>query len=352
MYYVGISKSNGSEDVKPKVLLPWPTNEEYREVIADAMHEVTRLQEVAVVDTSPIPSEKEWFRRSQDATVILRPDIARSRYPEFLAQCPVLRLIQTPSIGVDKIDVAACTAHGVLVCNVQEIMAEAVAQHTWGLILNVSKQISRSDRLMHRGAWSRHQPRGRFGLQLFGKTLGVIGLGAIGGRVAQKGALAFGMRVLAYDPYRLPAQAQRYHARLVDLSTLLEQSDVISIHCSLTAETFHLLSHTEFDAMKDSTILVNTARGSVVDEAALLEAVQNDRIFGAGLDVFEHEPLDPNHPLLQLDQVVLTSHIASSTREAFHQTWIGVITNIRRYLQGKPPRWVINPKASVVSLTS
>jgi phosphoglycerate dehydrogenase-like enzyme len=212
------------------------------------------------------------------------------------------------------------------------------------LILAISKHIAKADRLMRRGDWP-EWPRGFFGTELHGQTLGVIGLGDIGGRVARTGVHAFHMRVLAYDPYVTRAQAQRDHAELVSLDTLLHEADVISIHCPLTSQTRHLLGPNEFKRMKSTAILVNTARGGIVDEDALCHALTHGRLFGAGLDVFEEEPLSSTSPLRQLENVVLTPHFGYATTQAISQTWVGSVQNLLRFLTGKTPHWIVNPEA-------
>ena len=325
------------------MLLPWPTDEEFASVIAAAETPLHALQEIADVEIAEIPDDEAWFQRSRDAYVILRPEIEEEQYPAFLAQALQLRMIQTPSIGYDGMDVTACTAHGVLICNVLAY-AESAAQHTWALILAVSKHIAKADRLVRSGGWP-EWPRGFFGTELNGQTLGVIGLGDIGGRVAMKGALAFNMRVLAYDPYITPSRAQRHYAQLVSLKTLLHEADVIAIHCPLTDQTRHLLGARELQYLKATAILVNTARGGIIDEGALHHALSHEQLFGAGLDVFEEEPLSATSPLRQLDNVVLTPHFGYATTQAVSQTWVGSVQNIIRFLTGGTPHWIVNPEA-------
>jgi lactate dehydrogenase-like 2-hydroxyacid dehydrogenase len=270
----------------------------------------------------------------------MRPGIKLESYPTFLQQAKKLKMIQTPSIGYNGMDLAACTKHGVVVCNVAEVMAESVAQHTWALILDVSKNVSKSDRSMRSGGWTRH-----FGIELYGKTLGLIGLGAIGGRVAHKGAAAFGMNVIAYDPFVLPARAQLYGATLVDLETVLKEADVISVTCPLTPDTYHLIQAEQLKLLKSTAILVNTARGPIINEPDLIEALENQQFIGAGLDVFEEEPLNPQSPLRRFENVVITCHISSSTNKAFRLTWKGAVNNILRFIKGQRPHWMVNPSA-------
>jgi len=271
----------------------------------------------------------------------MRAEMEWSIDHEFLGQAKNLRMVQTPSIGYDGIDIEACTDHGVIVCNVVTY-SESVAQHTWALILNVSKHIAKADRVMRTGGWP-DWPRNFFGIEIHGMTLGVIGLGDIGGRVALKGSLAFNMRVLAYDPFVYPARAQLYHAQLVDLEKLLRESDIISIHCPLTPSTWHLISAEQLKLLKPTAILVNTARGAVIDEKALIEALEKEQLFGAGLDVFEEEPLSPASPLRRLENVILTPHLAYATKKAVSNTWIGAVGNILRYIKGENPNWILNP---------
>ncbi len=328
-----------------KVLLPWPTDRELAEVIDEAKDDLASLRRVAEVDTLPALDEKEWFTRARDVYVTMSPGIPLPRYRDFLKEANELRMIQTASIGYDRIDIAACTEKGVIVCNIGEVMAESVAQHTWGLILDVSKGISRSDRVMRAEGWKMD---GRYGIELYGKTLGLIGIGDIGGRVALKGKMAFGMRILANDPYVLPAHAQLYGAQLTDLETLLKESDVVSVHTPLTPETKHLISRRQFSLLRPTAIFVNTSRGAVVDEAALIETLENKRIFGAGIDVFEQEPLSSTSQLRRMENIVVTPHISSSTREAFKNTWKSTVNNIQRFIEGKRPNWVVNRDALYV----
>jgi lactate dehydrogenase-like 2-hydroxyacid dehydrogenase len=323
-----------------KVLLPWPTDKAFAAIIEDAKTELAALQQIAEVDTSPITSEQEWYAKSKDVSVTMRPGIKLESYSTFLQQAKELKMIQTPSIGYNGMDLAACTEHGVVVCNVAEVMAESVAQHTWALILDVSKNVSKSDRSMRSGGWTRH-----FGIELYGKTLGLIGLGAIGGRVALKGAAAFGMNVIAYDPFVLPARAQLYGATLVNLERVLKEADVISVTCPLTPDTYHLIQAEQLKLLKSTAILVNTARGPIINESDLIEALENQQFYGAGLDVFEEEPLNPQSPLRRFENVVITCHISSSTNKAFRFTWKGAVNNILRFIKGQRPHWMVNPSA-------
>ncbi len=330
---------------KMKVLYPWPggTPPEYR-VLADPV--MKRLKEIADVDNAPHPRTKEgWIAKLKDVNAAV--NVGRIwNWGEFLDAAPNLGMVQNSFVGYDNIDVAACTKRGVLVCNIPEDMSEAVAQHAMALILNVSKKVTSVDRAIRR---DRGWVRGKIdvvGFELWGKTLGILGLGNIGGRIAMKLREAFNMRVLAYDPFLVPSGAQRYGATLVNLPTLVKESDVISVNCLLTRTgpnpTYHLLGTKEFNMMKKTAVVVNTSRGAVIDEPAMIKALKEGKIAAAGLDVFETEPIDADNPLLDLDNVVLTAHQSSSSVEARIRTPASGMENVIRFVQGKNPLFVRN----------
>jgi D-3-phosphoglycerate dehydrogenase len=318
---------------------------EYLAVITPAM---ARLQQIANVDTTPHPTTKEaWRPKLKNVQVIV--NVGRPwNWHEFLDAAPNLGMVQNAFVGYDNIDVDACTQRGVLVCNVPEDMSEAVAQHALALILDVARKVTKVDRSIraNRG-WTSDVDR--VGVELWGKTLGIIGLGNIGGRLAMKCRSAFNMRILAYDPFLVASGAQRYGATLADLPTLIAESDVISVHCFLTrtgpTPTYHLLGTNEFRRMKPTAVLVNTSRGAVIDEQAMIDALTNGTIAGAGLDVFEIEPIVAENPLLDLDNVVLTAHQASSAIEARLRTPVSAIDNVIRYVHGERPNFIRNPAA-------
>jgi phosphoglycerate dehydrogenase-like enzyme len=300
---------------------------------------LNELNEIADVEAHRPATFQEWLEAVKGVSVILGYGPINEK---LLRSVDMLEMVQNTGIGYDNIDVSACTRRGILTCNVAEIYSEPVAQHAWALILDLSKNVSKADRFMRLG---KYRPEAYLGVQLWGKTLGIVGLGGNGTRIALKGRLAFGMRVLAYDPYILPARAQRYGAELVGLKRLLRESDVVSLSPPLTAETRHMIGEKELSLMKNSAILINTSRGAVIDQKALIKCLQRGGIRGAGLDVFEAEPLSPDSPLLTMENIVLTPHIASSTTEAVEKTYEGATENIIRYIKGEKPYWIINPEA-------
>lgn len=298
------------------------------------------LRTVVEVDARSPVSSREWADAIKGINVLVGVE---DRVDEdFLRPADKLEMIQTISVGYNHIDVQACTKKAVIVCNVPEIYSEPVAQHAWALILDLTKLITKADRSMRDGTW---ETKDWLGFQLWGKTLGIIGLGSIGGRIAMKGRLAFGMKVLAHDPYIRPERAQLFGAELTSLERVLKESDIISINVLLTPETRHLIGEKQLSMMKKSAFLVNTSRGPVIDQKALIECLSKGGIRGAGLDVFEIEPLPGDSPLLKMENVVLTPHIASSTTEAVEDCYRAAVSNVIRYLKGQRPYWIINPQA-------
>ncbi|MCX8188987.1 MAG: D-glycerate dehydrogenase [Nitrososphaeria archaeon] len=297
-----------------------------------------KLMEFAEVEVYHPKSASEWLEKMADVNVLaggIRVD------KEFLKAAKNLELIQGFGIGYDHVDVEECSRRGIIVCNVGEIYAEPVAQHALALMLDLSKKITLADRAVREGRWKKMD---WMGVQLWNKTLGIIGLGNIGGRIALKCRLAFNMKILAYDPYVLPARAQLYGAELVSLEKLLQESDFIVLSVPLTTETRKLIGERELMLMKKSAYLVNICRGAVIDTSALIKALKDNVIAGAGLDVTEPEPLPEDNPLLTMENVILTPHIASSTKEAVYETFRAAVENIIRFLKGEKPYWVINPE--------
>jgi len=231
---------------------------------------------------------------------------------ELLSRAPHLRLVARAGTGVDTIDVAAATRRGVAVMNTPGANTVSAAEHTLGLLLALVRHIPWAADAMRHGEWDRKRFEGR---ELRGKTIGVVGLGRIGGHVAQL-AKAFGMSVVAHDPFLPAERAAELQVKVLPLEQLLGVSDVVTLHVALTEATHHLINAERLRAMKPSAVLVNTARGELVDEVALASAIRDQRIAGAAIDVFAVEPLPAESPLRELDRVILTPHLAASTAEA------------------------------------
>jgi D-3-phosphoglycerate dehydrogenase len=248
-----------------------------------------------------------------------------------------LKFIQCAGVGYEQVDIDAATDHGVMVMNVPTATSVSVAEHAVALITACAKNVVKSDRTIRKGGWRAMD----FGIELQNKTLGVIGFGRIGREVAKR-MKAFEMTILVYSPHVTEDDAKKMGCKKVDLQTLLKESDVITIHTPLTKETKGLMGKAEFDLMKDSAILVNTARGDVVDEKALIEALSHGRLRSAGLDVYEHEPIEEDNPLLTLENTVLTPHGAVMNQDAIMRLMNQNGIQVERALNGFYEN-VVNP---------
>jgi glyoxylate reductase len=263
----------------------------------------------------------------------------------LLEAAPTLQIVANVAVGYNNVDVAAATTRGILVTNTPDVLTETTADFAFALMLATARRLSEADPYMRAGkyeGWELFQPH--LGLDVHGKKLGIIGLGRIGRAVARRATLGFTMPVLYYDRNTHGDAAQELGARRVSLETLLRESDFVSLHVPLTAETRHLIGERELSLMKPTAILINTARGPVVDEAALVHALEHGEIAGAGLDVFEDEPR--MHPGLAslYRHVVVTPHLGSATVETRRRMSLLAAENAIAALQGKRPPHVVNPQ--------
>lgn len=252
---------------------------------------------------------------------------------------PGLRHVARYGVGVDNIDIAAASARGVLVTNVPDYCIDEVSDQALALALDLARRTTQLDRSMRAGQWA-PQAAGPI-YRLRGRSFGILGLGRIGAAAAAKAA-AFGFNVIAHDPYLAPEQAAARGARLVDLPTLLAEADIISLHAPLTEETHHIINAEALARMKPTAYLVNTARGPLVDNDALVEALRAGRIAGAGLDVQEGEPLPASHPLFTLDNLLLAPHAAFYAEESLVDLQRRVAEEVVRVLAGQAPRNPVN----------
>ena len=278
---------------------------------------------------------------ARDADVVmiqsLRP-LIRQQVIEQLEHC---RCIIRVGIGYDSVDVAAATERGITVCNVPEYCVEEVADHALALLLASVRHLARQDRWVREGRWDRTgaKPARR----LRGSTLGLVAFGRIARALAEK-VKGMGLTLLAFDPYVSAEVADSYSVKLVELDELLKRSNLISVHVPLTEETYHLLSEREFALMKPGAVLVNTSRGAVVDEVALARALRDGPLAAAGLDVLEHEPAGPDCPLLDLDNITITPHVAAYAEESVGDLYRGACRIAIDVIQGRWPQSVVNPE--------
>lgn len=256
---------------------------------------------------------------------------------------PQLQLLAMPGIGLNHIDLAAASKRGILVCNNPDAPTESTAEHTVALLLAVAKRVMVGD-MQLRGA---DIPRARMtGTEVLGRTLGVLGYGRIGRRVAEICALGLGMTVLVYDPFINPGQPIAPGISFTeDMDAIFARGDFVTLHTPLTAETRHLVGERQLRLMKRGSYLINASRGGVIDEAALIRALQDGHLAGAGLDVFDPEPPEPDNPLLKMPNVVVTPHIASRTDAGVRAMWGGVAHQIGQVLRGERPSNLANPEA-------
>ena len=315
----------------PKVSVP----DDYPPVLGPsaAFRDLTRQAQVAYHDSLPA-SAQVLVERLQGAQAVLNVRSSVSFDAEVFAACPEMRVLSLWGTGTDHVDLDAASRHGVVVTNTPGVSAISMAEHALALMLSVARDIPRLDKKTRRGGW----PRG-FVTQLHGKTLGVVGLGAIGLQTARV-ARGIGMRVIAWTRTPEGKPLAGMGIELVALDEVYRRSDVVSLHVRLTPETSGMVGSREFRAMKRAAILVNTARGAVVDESALVEALRTGEISGAGLDVFDAEPLPEGHPLSELSNVVMTPHSGGVTAEALEAGLQMAVDNTLSALGGRPKHTV------------
>lgn len=249
---------------------------------------------------------------------------------------PQLKIIANYAVGYDNIDLKAAAERNIIVTNTPGVLTESVAEHTIALIFAIARRIVESDQFMRDGKYTGWQPMLFLGNDLVGKTLGLVGLGRIGAAVAKRMYDGFEMKIIYYDVRRNTEVEQKYHLQYVDLETLLKEADFVSIHVPLNPETKHLIGEPQFKMMKKTAYLINTSRGPVVDEKALVEALKNGEIKGAALDVYEEEPkMAPG--LAELPNTVLTPHTASAAEETRSAMSELAAKNIMAVLNSQPP---------------
>jgi D-3-phosphoglycerate dehydrogenase len=312
--------------------------------------ELAKLNIDAEVVEARVATEDELITVAKDADAIMGGHLFTRRVMEALPKCQV---VVTYSVGYDGIDVDAATDNGIIIVNnpASEWCVEEVSNHAIALLLACAKKLVLQNNLTKQGRWMDAKrslpPIG----SVYGETLGLVGCGAIG-RMAARKAQCFGLKVLGYDPYLNESLAREYDITLTSLPELLKESDYVSVHTPLSEETWHMIGEKELKQMKPSTYLINTSRGSVIDELALIKALQEKWIAGAGLDVFEKEPVDPQNPLLKMENVITIPHSASYSDRALDLQPINPTHEVARVLSGRWPKNVINikvkPKVNLV----
>ncbi|WP_447802997.1 2-hydroxyacid dehydrogenase [Pseudomonas serbica] len=263
----------------------------------------------------------------------------------LLDLAPNLEAIASVSVGVDNYDIDYLTDRRILLSNTPDVLTETTADTGFALILASARRVVELANLVRAGQWTRNIGPAHFGSDVHGKTLGIIGMGRIGEALAQRGHFGFGMPVIYHSHSPKPAVEQRFNAQYRSLPELLQQADFVCLTLPLTAETEGLIGAEQFALMRPETIFINISRGKVVDEAALIEALRTGQIRGAGLDVFEREPLNLDSPLLQMNNVVATPHMGSATHETREAMARCAVDNLLAALAGERPANLVNVRA-------
>ena len=298
---------------------------------------IRKLREFGDVEIQVGVSEEELKARiaGYDA-LIVRSGTKVTR--EVIEAGTRLKVIGRAGVGVDNIDVDSATERGIMVVNAPGANTISAAEHTIGMLLSLSRKIPAANQSLKSGEWSRKK---YMGVEVNGKVLGIIGLGRVGGEVAKR-AKGLGMRVVAYDPFISQDKAGELGVSLMGFSEVLSISDFITIHTPLMKDTYHLIGKDEFEKMKEGVRIINCARGGIIDENALVEAIKSGKVAGAALDVFEQEPPPMDSDLLKLDSVIVTPHLGASTEEAQRAAAIVIADEVIRALENKPVRNAVN----------
>ena len=253
-----------------------------------------------------------------------------------------LEIVSTISVGYDTFDVDYLTGRGVVLCNTPTVLTETVADTVFALILGTARRIVELAELVKSGNWKKSIGEPLYGVDVHSKTLGLLGMGRIGRAVARRARLGFNMNLLYHDVRAAPDVESQFGARLATMDDVLRSSDFVCVLLPLTAETEKIIGSREFALMRKSAIFINGSRGRVVDESALIQALQGRVIHGAGLDVFEREPLSPDSPLLKMPNVLALPHIGSATHETRFAMVKGAVENLVEGLSGRRPPYVVN----------
>jgi D-3-phosphoglycerate dehydrogenase len=307
----------------------------YRVLLYEDMHQAGKdvLAEKAELVMATSLNEDDLIEQVKEVdAIVIRANGAVSA--RLMDAAPKLKVVGRHGVGVDAIDLTAARERGIVVCNTPDANLESVAEQAVGFMITLSKQILRADQAARQGRWDvRYE---YIGQELFGRTLGLVGMGRIGSRVAEICHRAFQMPVLYYDVVAYPEIENKLQAKKEDLEEVLKGSDYVSVHVPLLPATKGLIGKEQLAMMKKGSILINTARGAIVDEVALLDALQSGHLAGAGMDVFTVEPAPADHPLFQLENVVLTPHMAAHTDDALKaMSMVGL--DIIRVLEGEEP---------------
>ncbi|MCD6479638.1 D-glycerate dehydrogenase [Candidatus Bathyarchaeota archaeon] len=315
-----------------------------RKLFDEAISLIEEYADVEVYESEEEPAPYDLILdkvRDIDGLLCLLTDKIDARIIEA-GEC--LKVISNYAVGYDNIDVEAATKRGIYVTNTPGVLTETTADLAWAILMAIARRVVEADKYVRAGKWVHAWgPKMMLGSDVHGKTLGIVGLGRIGSAVARR-AKGFNMRVIYYDVFRREDLERELGLEYKPLEELLKEADYVTLHVPLTKETYHLIGEKELDLMKPTAYLINTSRGAVIDQKALYKALKERRIAGAALDVFEKEPIDPDDPLLELDNVVLTPHIGSASVETRKKMAMIAAENLVSVLRGVEPPNLVNPE--------
>jgi glyoxylate/hydroxypyruvate/2-ketogluconate reductase len=309
----------------------------YKSLPADVLAYLQQHAQVVEVDAS---QHDAFVAALRDADGAIGASVKIT--PAMIEGASRLKALSTISVGFDQFDVADLTRRGIVLAHTPDVLTESTADTVFALLLASARRVVELADWVKAGQWRDSVGPAQFGVDVQGKTLGIIGMGRIGGAVARRAALGFNMKVQYTNRSPNPQAEAAYGATRVELAELLATSDFVCLQVPLTAETRHMIGAAEFKAMKQSAILINASRGATVDETALIEALQNGTIHGAGLDVFDTEPLPADSPLLKLANVVALPHIGSATHETRHAMALNAAENLVAALDGTLKTNIVN----------
>ncbi len=313
-----------------------------RSIPENGLEKLREKHDVEVNDESRFMKKEEMIEKVQgkDALLCLLTDEIDQ---DIIEAGEELKVISNYAVGYDNIDVDAATERGIAVTNTPGVLTDATADLAWALMMATARNLAKGDRFVRQDKFEGWDPTLMLGHEIYDKTLGIIGMGNIGSAVARR-SVGFDMDVIYHSRSRNEEVEDELGAEKVDFETLLKESDIVSLHVPLTDETEGMIGWKEFKLMKDTAILVNTARGEVVDEEALIEALMADRIAGAGIDVYADEPYGANPDYYQLDNVVLTPHLGSASYRAREGMSDMAAENLMAVLEGREPDNIVNPE--------
>jgi phosphogluconate 2-dehydrogenase len=316
----------------------------YKKLSAPLMQRLQAQAEVTLIDD---PKSSEGLARLRDALPHADALLGASVKLDatLLDLAPKLKAVSSVSVGVDNYDIDYLTRRAILLTNTPDVLTETTADTGFALIMATARRVVELANMVRTGQWKQNIGPQHFGSDVHGKTLGIVGMGRIGEALAQRGHFGFGMPVIYHSHSPKPAVEARFEARYRSLHDLLREADFVCLTVPLTAETEGLIGAEQFALMRPETIFINIARGKVVDEQALIAALQNGQIRAAGLDVFEQEPVSPDSPLLRMDNVVATPHMGSATHETREAMAECAVDNLLAALAGERPKDLVNPAA-------